>query len=141
MALPLLTALPFLSTMLDKAIDLFDGDDKEQAKILKEQINNNHLQVMAQAEINKAEAVSGKAWRHWVGRVCAVSLGLYFIPQYAIASFMWAVLCWENIYVNNVNTLPPFPVNADALFELVLGMLGLGAIKATEIITGKRNYK
>ena len=126
MALPILTALPFLSTLIDKAIDLFDGDDKEQAKLLKEQINNNHLQVMAQAEINKNEAMHASifvaGWRPFIGWICGFALAFTFIVKPFIFPFLYG-------YFPVLSTLPS--VN-DGLFELILGMLGLGGLRTFE---------
>ena len=92
--------------------------------------------MMGQMEVNKVEAASGKAWRYWVGRVGAISLALYFIPQYIIASILWCRICWDITPVNGVITLPAYPASADALLELIMGMLGLGIVKAVENIKG-----
>lgn len=113
--------------------DLFTSDE-ERDSIALEGRKIGSSERIGQMEVNKAEAQSGKAWRHWVGRVCAASLGLYFIPQYSIAAVLWCKVCWAVTAVDGVITLPPYPASPDAIMELVMGMLGLGTIKAAEKI-------
>ena len=88
----------------------------------------------AQAQINLAEAtnpnvfVSG--WRPAIGWVCAISLGMFFIPQYGVASFLWVKACLA------AHALVPFPTTAEGLFQLVLALLGMGVLRTTEKLTG-----
>lgn len=88
----------------------------------------------AQAEINKIEAghrtIFVAGWRPFIGWVCGVSLGLYFIPQYALGAVLWFRVSWA------AQTIQPYPVIADALMELVLAMLGMGTIRMLEKMTG-----
>jgi hypothetical protein len=91
----------------------------------------------AQWEINKIEAQTGNSWRTLTGKIAAVSMGLYFIPQYIIAALLWAHLCWSLEPVNGVYVLPSYPVNAETIMKLIFGMLGLGGIKGVEIIAQK----
>ncbi len=88
----------------------------------------------AQAEINKIEAghrtlfVAG--WRPSIGWVCSISLGLYFIPQYALGAVLWFRLSWA------AQEMLEYPIKPDALMELVLAMLGMGTIRMLEKMTG-----
>lgn len=85
-----------------------------------------------QVEINKLEAqhrsVWVAGWRPGIGWVCGLSLALYFIPQYGTAAAVWIKACataeWK--------TLPPYPVTADALMELVFAMLGMATLRTAE---------
>ena len=96
------------------------------------------LEAMAssgQVEVNKIEAahssvfVSG--WRPALGWICGIALGVYFIPQYIMASIIWVKLSWA------AQTLVAFPIGEPhGLLELVLGMLGLGALRTIEKIGG-----
>ena len=88
-----------------------------------------------QAEISKIEAqhrstfVAG--WRPAIGWVAAVSLAFFYIPQYAVATYLWvdAVLA--------AGYLVPYPTSADGLLELVFALLGLGALRTVEKLQGK----
>ena len=89
----------------------------------------------AQTEINKIEAghrsiwVAG--WRPGIGWVCAVSLGLYFIPQYSLGAYLWFRMSLAE------GKLLEYPISADALMELVIAMLGMGGIRMLEKMAGK----
>ena len=92
--------------------------------------------TMVQNEINKIEAqhrspfVAG--WRPFIGWVCGVSLGVFYIPQFAIASYLWTKMCLAG------GELVPYPdVNSDSLFELVMGMLGMAVLRTVEKRMGK----
>lgn len=89
----------------------------------------------AQTEINKIEAghrsIFVAGWRPSIGWVCSFSLGCYFIPQFIIGAILFVRMNW------NATELTPYPVSADALFELVLAMLGMGTIRMIEKLAGK----
>ena len=90
---------------------------------------------LVQSEINKVEAqhrswfVAG--WRPAIGWVCAVSLFMYFVPQYALASYIWAK---ASIAADH---LIPYPVTSDGLMELVFALLGMGTIRMAEKLAGR----
>ena len=83
-----------------------------------------------QHELNKAAIESRNVflagWRPALGWVCAVSLGLYFIPQYFMASILWVRLSWS------ADKLVAFPVGSEAVMELVIALLGMGAIRTVD---------
>jgi len=90
---------------------------------------------LAQIELNKVEAqhrsnfVAG--WRPFIGWVCGVSLGAFYIPQFVLASYLWVKMCLE------ANELLAYPdVNSESLFELVLAMLGLVGMRTYEKLKG-----
>lgn len=80
--------------------------------------------AMAQIELNKVEAshrslfVAG--WRPALGWVCVFGLGYAFLAAPTISMFA-----------------PTPEVPTDIMLELVLGMLGLGALRTVEKIAGK----
>jgi len=84
-----------------------------------------------QAEINKIEAqhrsVFVAGWRPFIGWVCGISLAVFYIPQFAIASYLWANMC-----VSAGEILPYPEVHSESLFELVLGMLGMAVLRTAE---------
>lgn len=81
--------------------------------------------AMAQTEISKIEAghrslfVAG--WRPALGWVCVLGLGYAFLV--APTMQIW--------------TVAPIAVPTDIMLELVLGMLGLGALRTVEKLAGK----
>lgn len=87
--------------------------------------------ALAQQEINKLEAqhrsVFVAGWRPFIGWVCGSSLAFYFIPQFALAAYIWAAKCLES------DQILAYPSSgADHLFELVLALLGMATLRTAE---------
>jgi hypothetical protein len=89
----------------------------------------------AQHEINKIEAahrsVFVAGWRPAIGWVAAVGLFFFYVPQYVMASWLWVKA------VNEAGQLVPYPTSADGLLELVLALLGMGALRTVEKLQGR----
>jgi hypothetical protein len=130
------TAVTSVGNVLD---NLFTSDEERlQAEERMKLIDMKPQE--AQWQTNQIEAANGKSWRHWVGRVCAISLALYFIPQYAMGAALWLKISLAALDAGK-EILPPYPVTVDGLMELVTGMLGLGAIKSVEVLADKIKKK
>jgi hypothetical protein len=88
-----------------------------------------------QAKITLAEAshrsVFVAGWRPFIGWVAGASLAMYFLPQYAMGSWLWFKLSNAAIAAG-ATSLPMYPVSAEGLLELVLGLLGLAAMRSAE---------
>jgi hypothetical protein len=113
---------------------IFTSDEEKlQAEAVLARIKQHP--ALVQTEINKLEAqhrslfVAG--WRPSIGWVCSMGLFLYYIPQYALASIIWLKLSWA------ASELVAYPATPDALMELVIAMLGMGALRGMDKITGK----
>lgn len=125
------TPIEAIGNAFDK---LFTSDDERvQAAIVLEKLRQQPS--ILQAEINKLEAqhqstfVSG--WRPSIGWVCSISLGCYYIPQFLLASFIWAKMCLAT------GNIMPYPVGQiSGLSELVYALLGLGAMRTVEKVQG-----
>lgn len=133
-----LALVPAISSLIDKLIP--DKQAAAQAKIdlLKEE-NAHALEEMRlalqadtnQTDINKVEAantsifVSG--WRPFIGWVCGVAFGYHFIIQ--------PLLAFSIANTGGDVKLPQFDM--DALFTVLMGMLGLGSLRTIEKIKAK----
>ena len=121
-----------VGNVLDK---LFTSDEeREKANFVLEKLKQEPQ--MLQGEINKLEVqhrskfVAG--WRPFIGWVCGISLGSYYIPQFLMASILWSIRCWQ------AKELFAYPINdISGLLELVLALLGLAGYRTLEKITGK----
>ena len=86
--------------------------------------------VQGQIETNKAEAanpsVFTSGWRPGIGWVCAGALSFQYILRPAIQ--------WVAIVMNH--PLPELPGIDDNLWQLMLGMLGLGGLRTYEKVVG-----
>ena len=121
-----------IAGLLDKFVE-----DKDQKNALAHEIatmaeRQAHESVMAQIEVNKAEAASASlfkgGWRPAVGWVCALALFYHFILQ-PVLLFGVAVAGLE------MPALPEFDMAS--LMPILLGMLGLGGLRTVEKIKGK----
>lgn len=86
--------------------------------------------VQGQLDANRAEAASPSAftsgWRPAIGWVCGAALGMQYIARPLVA--------WVGIVTGN--PLPELPGIDDNLWELMLGLLGLGGLRTFEKTRG-----
>ncbi len=112
--------------LLDKLIPDKDARAKAQAELLRAAQDQEFQLALGQLKVNEAEAqnanvfVSG--WRPAVGWVCVAGLTYNFV--------LYPLLIWL-VAAAGLTFTPP-PVFAENLMELVLGMLGLGALRTAE---------
>lgn len=130
--LPIITALmPLVGEVLDRVIPDKAAAEKAKLELTTKIIDATNQGAIAQIETNKVEAahqsvfVSG--WRPAVGWVCASGLGWAFVGQ-PVAN--WALVAFNL----KVTTLPVLPT--ENLMELVMAMLGLGALRSFEKFKG-----
>ena len=117
--------------LLDKFIE-----DKDQKAALAHEIatmGQKHAQeaMLAQLEINKAEAASGSlfkgGWRPFVGWTCGIAFAYHFVFQ-PLLIFIFAYIGLET------PDLPQFDVGT--LLPVLGGMLGIGGLRSYEKTKG-----
>lgn len=116
-----------ITGLLDKFIE-----DKDQKNMLAHEIatmSERHAQeiVLAQIEVNKAEAASGSSfkggWRPFIGWTCATAFAYHFVVQpFLVFAF--------TVYGIELKGLPAFDM--ESLMTVMLGMLGLGGLRTFE---------
>lgn len=86
--------------------------------------------VQGQIDINKAEAANPSGftsgWRPAIGWVCALALAAQYIARPALQ--------WAGIMTGH--QFPTLPGIDDNLWQLMLGMLGLGGLRSYEKVKG-----
>jgi uncharacterized membrane protein len=86
--------------------------------------------VQGQLDANKAEAASPSAftsgWRPAIGWVCGIALACQYILR--------PVLTWTAAMTGH--PMPMLPGLDDTLWQLLLGMLGLGGLRTYEKVQG-----
>jgi hypothetical protein len=135
--------------MIGKILNMLLGSKKEGggagefAKDIREALKGKEIDpnkalelISVQTELTKVEAqhrtVFVAGWRPFIGWVAGVALAAFYIPQFIMASYLWVTMVLE------AKALLPYPeVNANHLFELIIGMLGLGALRTYEKIKDK----
>jgi hypothetical protein len=116
--------------LLDKIIPDKDAREKAHSELLRAAQDQDFQLALAQVKVNEAEAQNSSifvaGWRPAVGWVCVAGLCYNFVVYPAM---LWMVASLQ------VQFTPP-PLLHDALMELVLGMLGLGALRTLEKFKG-----
>lgn len=121
------TPIEAIGNVFDK---LFTSDEERaQAAAVMEKLRQHPGEL--QVQLNMVEAAHKSwfvaGWRPYIGWVCGTALALYYIPQFLLASIIWARLSWDAM------TIVPYPIDdIDGLMELVIAMLGLGALRTIE---------
>jgi|TARA_R110002012_G_scaffold278891_1_gene466706 hypothetical protein len=113
--------------LLDKVIE----DKDQKAKLAHEiaTMSDTHAQqaLLAQLEINKAEAASGSlfkgGWRPAVGWICAIAFGYHFVLQPLIIFVI-------TIIGVDLPELPEFDMST--LLTTLGGLLGIGGLRTYE---------
>jgi hypothetical protein len=112
--------------LLDKIIPDKAAREKAQAELLKAAQDQDFQLALGQIEVNKAEASHSSifvaGWRPGLGWICVAGLAYNFI--------VYPMMTWL-VVVSGSQFTPP-PLMSDNLMELVLGMLGLGALRTAE---------
>lgn len=112
-------------------LDKFIEDKDQKAKLAHEiaTMGEKHAQeaMLAQLEVNKAEAASGSifkgGWRPFIGWVCGVAFAYHFILQ-PILIFILAT------FSVSLPNLPEFDMST--LLPVLGGMLGIGGLRTYE---------
>jgi len=121
--------------LLDKFVE-----DKDQKNALAHEIStmaerHSQEQMLAQLEVNKAEAASSSifvsGWRPATGWVCVLGMAGNFIVT-PFANFVLALL--------EVQVFIPL-VPLDTMLPVLLGMLGLGGLRTLEKAKGVHRTK
>jgi hypothetical protein len=127
---PISAALDLGNTLITRIFPDPAQADQAKLELLKLQQSGELASMTAQTDINKAEAsnpslfVSG--WRPAIGWVCALALAYQYLLRPlsgTIASLFGMVI-------------PPLPGLDDNLWQLMMGMLGMGGLRTFEKVQG-----
>ncbi len=118
--------------------DLHTSDEERQALALKDKKIDAGLQT-GQMEINKTEAghrsIFVAGWRPFIGWVGGFALGYKFL-FHPLLIWIWCI-CQANELIPAGVKMPP-GINAQELYPIIMGMLGLGTMRTVEGIQGKK---
>ncbi len=119
----------------DKKAELEFKAQELEAKA--KELENQLLQGQIQTNIEEARSMKLfiAGWRPFIGWILGVSIGLFYIPQFLVATILWLKICWAE------GAIIPFPIkDISGLTELILGMLGLAGLRTAEKF-GKVNWR
>ena len=128
-----ISALATLGTEVVKAADDWFTSDEERAEanrvVMLAQINAAIANAELQIRAYEAESKSGhKGWRHQVGVTLSLAFGMHFVV-FPLVSFVGPLLGQSIV-------TPEFDI--ETLMPIMLGMLGLGGIRAYDLKQGTR---
>jgi hypothetical protein len=134
MALSLITALlPILGGVIDKVIPDKDAADKAKLEMQAKIIDAANTGALAQLDVNKTEAAHDSVfvagWRPAIGWVCAAALAY----SYMIVPLVGFTLTLFG------QPVPKWPVLDNNLWELMFGMLGMGALRSFDKLKASAN--
>lgn len=124
---PLLSLLmPIIGNVLEKVIPDPQARAKAQADLLSQLMAADTSQM----EVNKAEAQSEGnfkgGWRPFIGWVCGAALAY----QYLIVPIAMWMTAWAG------HAMPKPPTLDDQLWQLMFGLLGMGALRSFDKMKG-----
>ena len=97
---------------------------------------------IGQLEVNKAEAqnpsVFVAGWRPSIGWIGAIALAYQFI-LYPLLLWAWAIMVANNWVPSGAKA--PEALEAEALFVIVTGMLGIAGMRSYEKVRGKETTR
>ena len=109
------------SKLIDKLIPDPAAKDAARLELMKLQQSGELASMTAQTEINKVEAASSSifvsGWRPAIGWVCALAMCYQYLVRPFITAFYPALT---------------FPGLDENLWQLMMGMLGLGGLRTFE---------
>jgi hypothetical protein len=115
-----------LFTSDEERLKLAIEDKKIDADLLKGQMSVNAVEAA-----HKSVFVAG--WRPAIGWIGAIALAYQFV-LYPLLTWLWAVLQVNDLIPKELSVPPVLP--ADALFSIVLGMLGIGGMRSFDKKSG-----
>jgi len=127
---PISAALDLGNTLITRLFPDPAQAANAKLELLKLQQSGDLAQMTAQTDINKVEAsntsifVSG--WRPAIGWVCALALAYQYLIRPLASTFAGIAGI----------TIPPLPGLDDNLWQLMMGMLGMGGLRTFEKVQG-----
>lgn len=127
---PISAALDLGNTLITRLFPDPAQAANAKLELIKLQQSGELASMTAQTDINKAEAnnpslfVSG--WRPAIGWVCALALAY----QYLLRPLSGIIASIAGV------TIPPLPGLDDNLWQLMMGMLGMGGLRTFEKVQG-----
>lgn len=124
---------------LGNAVDkIFTSDDEKlsRAETMERIQQQPAIAQQVLNELNaKSESIFLAGWRPFIGWVAGVTLAIYYIPQFLVATYLWARFSLV------AGAIQSYPMNSTQLMELVYALLGLGAYRSFDKVMDKVNKK
>ena len=127
---PITAGLEIAGKIIDRVWPDHTQQDAAKLDLLKSQIANEFALQAAQISTNTAEAQSQSlfvaGWRPAIGWICSAALAYQYLVR--------PLLAWTMSVIGH--PVPPMPGLDQNLWELMLGMLGIGGLRTFEKVKG-----
>ena len=128
--MPIDALLTLGSSLIDKFFPDKTQAQNAKAQLLQMQVSGELAQMAGQIEINKVEAANANlfvsGWRPAIGWVCALALAYQYLLR--------PLLSWATMAAGY--NFPVMPGLDDNLWQLMMGMLGMGGLRTFERVKG-----
>jgi hypothetical protein len=128
--MPIDALLTLGSSLIDKFFPDKTQAETAKAQLLQMQVSGELAQMAGQLEINKVEAANANlfvsGWRPAIGWVCAMALAYQYLLR--------PLLSWATVAAGY--NFPAMPGLDDNLWQLMMGMLGMGGLRTFEKVSG-----
>jgi hypothetical protein len=128
--MPIDALLTLGSSLIDKFFPDKTQAETAKAQLLQMQVSGELAQMAGQIEINKVEAANANlfiaGWRPAIGWVCALALAYQYLLR--------PLLSWATVAAGY--NFPVMPGLDDNLWQLMMGMLGMGGLRTFEKVSG-----
>jgi hypothetical protein len=122
--------IPLLAPILDKVLGAVLPDPQAKAKAIADVLGLLQQSDLGQMEVNRQEAAHASmfvaGWRPFIGWCCGLALAYQFIAA--------PIAIWIGFVVGH--PVPKPPTLDDNLWQLMFGMLGMGALRSFEKLKG-----
>ena len=122
--------IPILAPILERVIGAVLPDPQAKAKAIADVFGLLQQSDLAQMEVNRQEAAHASmfvaGWRPFIGWSCGLALAYQFIAA--------PIAIWIGFVVGH--PIPKPPMLDDNLWQLMFGMLGMGALRSFEKLKG-----
>lgn len=122
--------IPILAPILDRTLSALIPDPVERQKMVSDLYGKLAEADLSQLQVNRAEATHASlfvaGWRPAIGWICAAALAYQFVFM-PVALWLTA---WQGI---DFATPPSLDSH---IWELMFGMLGMGALRSLEKLKG-----
>ena len=124
---PITAALNIGNMLLDRLLPDKTANDAAKVELLKMTMSGELQIMVGQMQVNQVEAANQSifvaGWRPFVGWICGAAFGYAFIVQPAL---QFLLVAFHSTF--DVTKLPV--LNLSAMLPVLLGMLGLGAMRS-----------
>lgn len=126
-----------VTDIVSAVVKKYIPDPKAQAELELEIYKTLQTSDLAQLDVNKQEASSQSifvaGWRPFIGWICGLSIAWQFVVK------GWAYVIVANISDKAATAVLNSPGMDNNMWELVLAMLGLGAMRSYDKMKGTVN--